>query len=152
MKESVLGTTIVTQIGIIVRDIEQTAKDYAHFLGIEVPPIGITDEYRISKAEYMGKPTHAQARQAFFEVGSTIQIELLEPVGEASTWADFLTEKGEGVHHIAFCVKDMAEAVYHCQKLGFPLIQKGSWATGEYSYMDTSSKLKVITELLASHE
>lgn len=148
MGKSLLDTTIVTQIGIVVRNIEQTAKDYASFLGVEVPPIGITDEYEVSKAEYLGIPTRAQAKQAFFEVGPNVQIELLEPVGAPSTWADYLAEKGEGVHHIAFHVKDMAESVLRCQKEGFSLIQSGSWATGSYSYMDTGSNLKLITELL----
>lgn len=151
MEKSLLGTTIVTQIGIVVRDIEQVSRDYASFLGVDVPPIGITDEYETSKAAYLGNPTHAQAKQAFFEVGPNVQIELLEPVGTPSAWADYLAEKGEGVHHIAFHVKDMEKSILGCQEKGFSLIQSGNWATGSYSYMNTSSKLKVITELLAFH-
>ena len=35
MKESVIGTRIITQIGFLVRDAEATAKAYAEFFGVE---------------------------------------------------------------------------------------------------------------------
>lgn len=143
-----LDTTVVIQIGIVVRDIEQTAKDYAAFLGVPVPPIGITDAYEVSQASYHGKPTRSRAKQAFFDIGSCTQIELLEPDGEESTWREFLDTKGEGVHHIAFQIDGMEKMLQRCEDGGFPLVQKGDWETGSYAYVDTQDKLKVLTELL----
>ena len=42
MESGILGTDVVTQIGIIVRDIEKTARDYAEFLGQPLPAINPT--------------------------------------------------------------------------------------------------------------
>jgi methylmalonyl-CoA/ethylmalonyl-CoA epimerase len=148
MDKSLLGTNIVTQIGILVNDIEKTAQDYADFFGVPKPPIGITGELSESHAEYMGKATPARTKQAFFTIGPNIEIELLEPDHEPSTWRRDLDEKGEGVHHIAFNIKSMGEAVKACQAAGMPLLQHGDWDTGRYSYMDATGKLKVIVELL----
>lgn len=45
MANEILGTDVVVQIGIIVRDIEKTAKDFAQFFGVEVPQIIETEGY-----------------------------------------------------------------------------------------------------------
>lgn len=143
-----LNTNVVIQIGIVVRDIEQTAKDYAAFLGVPTPEITLTDEYEIAQTTLNGQPTRARTKQAFFDIGPCTQIELLEPDGEASTWREFLDSQGEGVHHIAFQVDGMEKMIRTCDEAGFPLIQKGCWETGCYAYVDTRDKLKIITELL----
>ena len=37
MDKSILGTRIVTQVGILVNDIEKSCQDFADFLGVENP-------------------------------------------------------------------------------------------------------------------
>jgi len=74
-----VGTNIVTQIGIVVRDIEKSAQEFADFFGVPKPRIGMTRPIEISETEYEGKSTPAQAKQAFFTIGPNITIELLEP-------------------------------------------------------------------------
>lgn len=152
MKESLLGTSLVTQIGILVHDIDQSAQEFADFFGVEKPRIGMTGEYDNAKTEYMGSPSPARTKQAFFDIGPNIQIELLEPDKEPSTWRHDLDTKGEGFHHIAFVIPDMAKGVKACQVSGMQLLQKGQWDTGSYSYMDASKTLKMTLELLNFHE
>ena len=43
MTEQTLGTTTITQVGIIVQDIEAKARAWAEVLGLPVPEIMITD-------------------------------------------------------------------------------------------------------------
>jgi methylmalonyl-CoA/ethylmalonyl-CoA epimerase len=43
MTEETLGTITVTQVGIIVQDIEVKARAWAEVLGLPVPEIMITD-------------------------------------------------------------------------------------------------------------
>ena len=43
MDKSILGTRIVTQVGILVNDIEKSCQDFADFLGVENPGYSITD-------------------------------------------------------------------------------------------------------------
>ena len=40
-----------------------------------------------------------------------IDIELLQPLDDKSIWSKFISEKGEGIHHIAFGVSNYDEMV-----------------------------------------
>lgn len=143
-----LGTNIVTQIGIVVNDIEKSSRDYADFLGMEKPEWIQTGEYEQTQGEYMGKPCKGRAKLAFFNVGPTLSIELIEPDNEPSTWRDDLNKNGEGIHHIAFVIKGMKEKIEICGRNGMPLQQKGEYTGGRYAYIDAKSTLKTIIELL----
>jgi methylmalonyl-CoA/ethylmalonyl-CoA epimerase len=148
MKKGILGTHVVTQVGLLVHDIEKAAQVYADFLGVPKPPIRVTDVLEKSQAKYRGKPTHARAKLAFFKVGEHLDIELIEPDKEPSTWREDLDRKGECVHHIAFQIKDMKEKVAELAKEGMPLVQSGEYTGGRYAYIDANKDLKVLIELL----
>jgi len=137
----------MVQVGIIVADIESSAKIWAEFLGVEVPGISVTSSHELNPTQYMSKSTEAEAKLAFINLGN-ITIELIEPVGKPSTWADFLENEGEGIHHIAFDIEDMDTRVAEFKEFGIPMIQHGGWDTGEYGYMDGMKKMGVIIELL----
>ncbi|GGA45159.1 VOC family protein [Paenibacillus physcomitrellae] len=147
MSSGLLGTQIVAQIGIIVNDIEKVSEDYARFLGVEKPEWSWTDPVEQAQTEYKGESCPARAKLAFFDCGE-LQIELIEPDEQPSVWRDFLTEHGEGPHHIAFGIKGMKEKVLEFHDSGFPLLQKGEYTGGRYAYMDTTKELKVLVELL----
>ncbi len=106
-----------------------------------------TDTVDAAKTEYRGASTPARAKLAFFEMGS-LQLELIEPDHEPSTWREYLDQHGEGPHHIAFVIKGMKEKVMLMEKTGMPLVQKGEYTGGRYAYMDTFPHLKVLLELL----
>jgi len=110
MTEPTLGNNIVTQVGIIVRDIETKARAWSEILGLPMPNIIITDTVDKTKAEYNGKPTKARAKLAFFHMGQ-LDVELIEPIDGPSTWKDQLDQHGDSLHHIAFEIKDMQEKV-----------------------------------------
>jgi len=152
MKKNILGTNIVTQIGILVNDIEQAAQDYADLLGVEKPAIVMTGTEDIAKTVYEGKPTPARTKQAFFSVGPTLDIELLEPDHEPSTWRHDLDEYGEGIHHIAFNINGMKKVVEAFERKGMREIQKGEWIGGRYSYIDAKETLKLTLELLETDD
>ena len=84
MGDYILGTRLITQIGILVHDIEKTSQAYAHFFGIEKPHWSITDAVDKARTEYRGKPSDARAKLAFFDMGS-LQLELIEPDHNPST-------------------------------------------------------------------
>jgi catechol 2,3-dioxygenase-like lactoylglutathione lyase family enzyme len=148
MEKGLLGTQTVAQIGIIVKNIQETAKQYAEFLGVDVPEIVITDEYDKAHTEYMGKPSPARAKLAFFRTPGAVEIELIEPDEHPSTWREFLETHGEGVHHIAFFIKDTQGKVLRLEQNGMALVQKGDYTGGRYAYIDSTKALKVMTELL----
>jgi len=152
MKQNILGTDVVTQVAFLVNDIEKTAQDYADFLGVEKPMIKITGDQKTAGTRYKGEPTDARAKLAFFHVGPQLDIELIEPDKEPSTWREELDAHGEGFHHIAFVIKDMEDKKKKMQEAGFPLIQAGEYKNGRNAYMDTKEKLKIIIELLENDE
>jgi len=148
MKKGILGTHIVTQVGLLVNDIEKTAQVYADFLGVAKPEIRLTDVVEKSQAKYKGSLTKARAKLAFFKVGEGLDIELIEPDREPSTWREDLDRKGECVHHIAFQIKGIKEKVADLQEENMPLVQSGEYTGGRYAYVDAHRDLKVLIELL----
>lgn len=147
MKKNILGNNVITQIGILVHDIEKTSQAYADFFGIDKPEWSLTDTADVAQTEYRKQPTQARAKLAFFDMGS-LQLELIEPDHNPSTWREYLDEHGEGPHHIAFVIKGMKEKVAMMERNQMPLLQKGEYTGGRYAYMDTFKDLKIILELL----
>ena len=150
MEKQVLDTNVICQIGLIVRDIERTAKAYADIFGMDIPEIRITDTEEITHIKFRGAPTQARAKLAFFQMGS-LSLELIEPVGDPSTWKEFLDEHGEGVHHIAFRIKGMDRVLASLNAKDISTIQQGDYTGGRYAYVDSAPVLGVILELLENY-
>ncbi len=147
MSKQKLGSNIVCQVGLVVRDIEKSAEAYSRVFGLPKSPIIITDKYDIAKTTYKGEPSNAQAKLTFFQMGQ-VSLELIEPIGGPSTWQEFLDEKGEGVHHIAFMVQGTDDVVVFLEGKGIPVAQQGVYTGGMYTYVDSEPALGVILELL----
>ena len=145
-----LGSRVVCQIGLVVRDIEKSTKTYADLFGVEVPDWSLTDPEERAHTRYRGQSSAGRAKLAFFQLGE-VSLELIEPVGGPSTWQEFLEAKGEGVHHIAFQIKGMDDQVAILEKKSMPLVQCGDYTGGCYAYIDSAPQLGVILELLENY-
>lgn len=142
----------VIQIGILVKDIQQTAKDWAEFLGVDVPKISRTAGVEVTHAVYKGEPCNGRIDQVCFDFDN-IQIELISPVDEEpSFWKECLDRDGEGLHHIAFHTQEIEKDMEALEQKGYVVLQKGYWPDqprdGAYAYADTVEKLKCTIELL----
>jgi catechol 2,3-dioxygenase-like lactoylglutathione lyase family enzyme len=138
---------VITQVGIVVRDIEASVERYSRIFGVDRPPISITAEREQAKTTFVGEPSEARAKLAFFKMGP-VDIELIEPIGGPSTWQQFLEEKGEGVHHIAFVTNDTNRLVSFLGEQGIEKVQHGYFDGGMYTYLDSAPELGVMLELL----
>jgi len=147
MTEPTLGNNIVTQVGIIVRDIETKARAWSEILGLPMPDIIITDTVDKAQTEYNGKPTTARAKLAFFHMGQ-LDVELIEPIDGPSTWKDQLDQHDNSLHHIAFVIKGMQEKIAYLDSKGVPLVQRGEYTGGRYAYLDGVAQLGTVLELL----
>jgi len=96
-------------IGIAVKDLKEANKLFARLLG--------TEHYKIEEVQ------SESVRTSFFEIGG-VKIELLEAAGANSPIARFIEKKGEGIHHLAFEVKDINESLKKYADLGFEVIGK----------------------------
>ncbi|HNB53948.1 MAG TPA: VOC family protein [Anaerolineales bacterium] len=147
MSTNPLGSTTPTQIGLVVPDIEAAVHAWATILGVPAPNIIITDTVDLAHTEYQGGSTPARAKLAFFPMGQ-ITLELIQPLGEPSTWNDQLVQHGPSLHHIAFEIKGMAARTAELAEHGLKLVQRGDYTGGRYAYLDGQEKFGAVIELL----
>jgi len=125
----------IEHIGIAVKSINDSLPYYENVLGLKC--------YNIEEV------ADQKVRTAFFKVGQT-KIELLEPTSEESTIAKFIEKKGEGVHHIAYAVSDVAEALSEVEQNGVQLIDKAPRGGAErlnIAFLHPKTTGGVLTEL-----
>ena len=99
----------IEHIGIAVKNIEEANKVYEQLLGLS--------PYKMESVESEGVNT------SFFLTGES-KIELLEATKPESAIAKFIKKKGEGVHHIAFVVKDIKAEMDRLSKEGFTILNE----------------------------
>tara|TARA_B110000438_G_C15784886_1_gene637954 strand:+ start:809 stop:1222 length:414 start_codon:yes stop_codon:yes gene_type:complete len=99
----------IEHIGIAVKDIEEANKVYEKLLGVS--------PYKMEALESEGVNT------SFFQTGES-KIELLEASKPESAIAKFIEKKGEGIHHIAFAVKDIKAEMKRLSEEGFTILNE----------------------------
>lgn len=97
----------IEHIGIAVKDLETAISHHETLLG--------TACYKREAVESEGVET------AFFQVGPN-KIELLGATSEDSPIARFIEKRGEGIHHIAYAVKDIRSEMKRLEADGFKLL------------------------------
>jgi len=125
----------IEHIGIAVKNIAEHLPYYENVLGLKC--------YNVEEV------ADQKVKTAFFKVGQT-KIELLEPTSEDSTIAKFIEKRGEGVHHIAFAVPDVAKALAEVEAKNVQVIDKAPrhGAEGlEIAFLHPKSTGSVLTEL-----
>jgi len=125
----------IEHIGIAVSNLEEAIKYWEDVMGLEC--------YNIEEV------VDQKVKTAFFKVGE-VKIELLEATSPESPIAGFLEKKGPGVHHIAFAVDNVDDALTHVEKAGVRLIDKTARKGAEglnIGFLHPKSTLGVLTEL-----
>jgi len=97
----------IEHIGIAVADLEKAIEFYENVLGLKC--------YRIEEVE------DQKVKTAFFQVGQT-KIELLESTAPDGPIAKYIEKKGEGMHHLAFSVKNIEKQLEEVSSKGVQLI------------------------------
>ena len=90
-------------IGWVVRDCAAAQEELSARLGAG-PFVSIGDT-TFDQALVHGKPTSFTLKIAFGALGGVL-LELLEPLDDRSPHAEFLSERGEGMQHLAYLVPD----------------------------------------------
>ena len=142
--KDILKLPEVSQVGIVVRDLKKTVAYYERVLGLGpfvLPEIHYTDKH------YYGKPVDSEWLMAFCSLGP-IELELIQPITRPTIYHDFLAEKGEGIHHLGFDVKDMDVRLADCQRMGIKILQIGRTPYGGFAYLDTAQTGGAICELI----
>ncbi|MBU2552728.1 MAG: VOC family protein [Proteobacteria bacterium] len=93
----------ISEVGVAVRSIEKSTRLFVELLGAEAGPI-------------VDMPLYSM-RFRMCRVGK-VDFELMEPVGDEGVIAKFLKTRGEGLHHVAFAVDELAEGMSSLQRQG----------------------------------
>jgi len=138
-----------SHIAIVVHNIEEAIASYCNLLKVDRPLLKMTGEPAQAKIMFMGVSTPARSYQAFFDVNG-MRVELMQPDENRSTWRESLDKNGEGLHHTAYVVENMADSVAFFAKLNMPVVQTGYYNGGHYAYIDSVKQLGMMIELLCS--
>jgi catechol 2,3-dioxygenase-like lactoylglutathione lyase family enzyme len=144
----------ITQIAVVVRDMEQALRDYTENLGWGPwsvfdykPPLLHHTEVRGEPVEFrmIGAETHLDG----------IDFELIQPVSGPSIYQEHLDTYGEGVQHIAFMqhsFEDSAAAKKRWAARGARVLMGGRIGDSiEFYYLDTAPMLKFVLESGSGH-
>ncbi len=96
-------------IGIAVHSLEAALPFYREILGMPFEGVEEVAEQKV--------------KVAFLGVGES-RIELLEPTSPESPVAKFLEKNGEGIHHLAYRVEDLAKTLANLKSAGTRLIDE----------------------------
>jgi catechol 2,3-dioxygenase-like lactoylglutathione lyase family enzyme len=144
-----INITSLNQVGLIVRDIEKTVKDYWNILGIGPHIIVTVEPVEGYSMNYKGKPAKYKFKASFCRVGS-LELELVQSLEGDTIYDDYLREHGEGAHHLQSLAESVAGIDAQIEILsesGFPLLMGGHFGSEVgFAYTDTYSALKTIWE------
>ncbi len=99
----------IEHIGIAVRSLEMAIPVYEKLLNTVCYKQETVDDEKVNTA--------------FFQTGES-KIELLESTTTDGVINRFIEKKGEGMHHIAFAVKDIKAEMLRLKESGFQLLNE----------------------------
>jgi methylmalonyl-CoA/ethylmalonyl-CoA epimerase len=128
----------------VVADLAAAERSMRDALGcsafVDLPPTDLTYDLR-------GDAVRAALAIGFARSGD-VQLELIQPVRGPGLHAEFLAERGGGVHHLGFLVEDLDETLVAARRLGAPKLMGGQFANLRFAYLDTFADLGVYTEVV----
>ncbi|NLE46369.1 MAG: methylmalonyl-CoA epimerase [Chloroflexi bacterium] len=125
----------IHHIAIAVSDIDAALEFFQHGLGLslaarkQVPEEGV--------------------EIAFLPAGNT-ELELLQPLDDTSTVAQFIERRGEGLHHICLVVKDLDATIIRMRAQGVRFLRQEPSRNAEgvrYTFIHPKSARGVLVEL-----
>ena len=126
--------THIEHIGIAVTSLDESIPFYEKVLGLECYAIEEVADQKV--------------RTAFFRVGET-KIELLESTDPQGPIGKFIEKRGPGVHHLAFAMENVGQALQEAGEQGIALIdqQPRKGAEGlQIGFLHPKSTQGVLTE------
>jgi methylmalonyl-CoA epimerase len=125
----------IDHLGIAVRSLDAALVFYEKQLGF---PVGLRETVE-----------HEKVNVAMLPAGES-RIELLEPTEADSVIAKFIDKRGEGLHHVAVKVPDLASTVERLKSSGARLLNDPRQGAGGhlYVFVHPSSTGGVLLELI----
>lgn len=135
LNKNLMKLTHIEHIGIAVKNLDESIRFYEDVLGLTCYAIEEVKDQKV--------------KTAFFKLGDT-KIELLESTDPGGPIGKYIEKKGEGVHHLAFAVDGIENALVTLQEKGIQLVdqQPRKGAEGlDIAFLHPKSTGGVLTEL-----
>jgi hypothetical protein len=138
--------TNVMQVAVVVRDLDRGVRTYADDYGIKPWLIYELNPDTVERMTRDGEPAAFAARIAVAKLGD-VWLELIEPLDDASIYADFLRSHGEGLHHVGLAVPDYAGALALLERKGHRNVTSGVLNGVTFTYLSTEGDLGFLGEI-----
>jgi methylmalonyl-CoA/ethylmalonyl-CoA epimerase len=129
----------IDHVAIAVNNVEEAVKQFEKVLRF--------DDKKFMTVEHEG------VKMAMLKLQDTT-IEVMEPLNDNSPIKKFLTEKGEGIHHISICADDIEKDVENASNNGIKIL--GGIRPGSYgrriTFVHPKSLHGVLMELCEPYE
>lgn len=134
--ESLLSITRFDQVGIAVKDVEQTAEFMKQSFGIDFIILTMPK----GRATLRGKEVEFVSKIGIAKVGD-VDLEIMEIVEGEHIVKEFLEKNGPGIHHLGIYVDDLDAALKPWCDAGGDVVQKTAHPEGiGTAYLDTESE------------
>lgn len=128
--------TRIHHVGVAVTDLDESIRLYREALGAEL----------VHRASNEKEGLEA----AFLRIGDG-ELELMAPIRDDSPVGKFLAKRGPGLHHVAYEVTDIAEALAGARAAGLELIDaepRMGMHGGRIAFVHPKSLNGVLTEFV----
>jgi methylmalonyl-CoA epimerase len=126
----------ISHLGLAVRDLDAAIRLYEEVFGLRVAHRWVAEADRMEAAS--------------FRIGD-LEIELMQPLEEDSPIGRFIARRGEGLHHVAYKVDDVADALHRAEGAGVQTIDREPRRGGDgrtlIGFLHPKSTFGVLTEL-----
>lgn len=137
----------IHQIGLVVRNIKETIEKYTNLYGIYPWNIWEYNSQNVKNMKVYGRRTNYKMILATCK-SSNIDLEIIEPLDNKSTYSEYLKKNGEGLHHINYTPLNYYSIIKLFKKNGLIITQYGNFlGRHKYAYFNSENDLKHIVEI-----
>jgi hypothetical protein len=138
----------ITQVGIVVRDLDTALENYTNKLGVGPWRIYTYAPPRLINTRVRGVPVAYSMRLAI-AMTKDMMWELIQPLDGPSIYWEFLRDHGEGIHHVMIDYGDrtLAAVTAEFAARGWQPLMEGSYLGSQFAYFDTESSLTTVMEV-----
>jgi methylmalonyl-CoA epimerase len=126
----------ISHVGLAVKDLDAAIEFYERVFGLRVAHRWVAEADRIEAAS--------------LQIGD-LGIELMQPLDDDSPVGRFIARRGEGIHHVAYRVDDVAGALREAREAGVATVDEeprpGGGGRTRVGFLHPASMLGVLTEL-----
>ena len=139
------GKFVFCQVGIVTRDMDRTVREFEKLYGLK-PRCIVTPRYENTRIR--GEQAEIPIKIALYRGDDQVDFEVIEPMRGKTIYDEWIVEKGEGLHHMAFEVEDTEAWIEYYKSKGISVLSRGERPGLTFTYLDTTAHGGVIIELV----